>query len=170
MPAFILRHQHFYLMCFNFMTSRLQVIDNRPIPEGIKAQDKYEGCPEKLLIAFTKYLSLKKSPLGKKMKSMKVQYMEMPWQNEENAVDCAVYTMRHMQTYTGTSIADWDARLTRGQEDYTFLTSLRPKYAATILMSPWNTLLPEVTNALLIHKFSVLHCFLGNKQPTSEIF
>ncbi|XP_031097107.1 uncharacterized protein LOC116001366 [Ipomoea triloba] len=125
----------------------LQIIDNRPVPEGIKAVDKYEGCPEKLLIAFTKYLATKKIALAKKMKQMRVQYVQMPWQNEENAVDCAIYSMRHMQTYTGTSIEDWNAGLTGGPEDNTFLTSLRAKYAATILMSEWNTLLSEVTNA-----------------------
>ncbi|XP_031127740.1 uncharacterized protein LOC116029840 [Ipomoea triloba] len=129
----ILRHQHFYLMCFNFMTSRLQVIDNRPTPERIKAKNKYEECPEKLLVAFTKYLTLKKNPLAKKMKSMKVEYMKMPWQNEENAVD---FHEAYADLYRHVN-----SRL------YTFLTSLRAKYAATILMSPMNTLLPKVTKA-----------------------
>nr|GMD40418.1 uncharacterized protein LOC109153493 [Ipomoea batatas] len=135
------------MLCFNFLTSKLQIIDNRPLLEGIKAVQKYEGCPDKLLIAFAKYLGTKKIALARKMRQMTVQYVEMPWQNEENAVDCAIYSMRHMQTYAGTSIEDWNSGLDGGPEDNAFLTSLRAKYAATILMSETNTLLPEVTNA-----------------------
>lgn len=48
---------------------------------------------------------------------MKVEYMDMPWKNEHNVVDYGIHSMRHMETYRGMSIQDWNSGFTGGLED-----------------------------------------------------
>ncbi|XP_019196059.1 PREDICTED: uncharacterized protein LOC109189892 [Ipomoea nil] len=40
------------------------------------------------------------------MKNMQVDYMNIPWKIEHNAIDCGIYCMRHMETYKETSVED----------------------------------------------------------------
>nr|GMC64240.1 uncharacterized protein LOC109162426 [Ipomoea batatas] len=44
----IYRHNHFYIMCYNFTTSMLEIIDNRPLPKGMRMQQKYADSPKVL--------------------------------------------------------------------------------------------------------------------------
>nr|GMC80118.1 uncharacterized protein LOC109153584 [Ipomoea batatas] len=44
----IFRHHHFYIMCYNFTTSMLEIIDNRPLPKGMRIQQKYADSPKVL--------------------------------------------------------------------------------------------------------------------------
>nr|GMC80277.1 uncharacterized protein LOC109178670 [Ipomoea batatas] len=41
-------HNHFYIMCYNFTTSMLEIIDNRPLPKGMRIQQKYADSPKVL--------------------------------------------------------------------------------------------------------------------------
>nr|GLL27361.1 uncharacterized protein LOC109184715 [Ipomoea trifida] len=43
-------HNHFYVMCYNFTTSMLEIIDNMPFPKGLKIQQKYGDSLKVLII------------------------------------------------------------------------------------------------------------------------
>nr|GMD76216.1 uncharacterized protein LOC109168900 [Ipomoea batatas] len=39
--------------------------------------------------------------------------MQMPWRDVNNKIDCGVYLMRHMETYTGQAVLTWDCGLVK---------------------------------------------------------
>nr|GLL25141.1 uncharacterized protein LOC109162426 [Ipomoea trifida] len=43
-------HNHFFIMCFNFTMSMLEIFDNRPLPKGLKIQQKYGDSPKVLVL------------------------------------------------------------------------------------------------------------------------
>ena len=58
--------------------------------------------------------------------------MQMPWRDTNNTVDCGIYTMRHMETFTGQTYKTWDCGFVKG--DYTYLRQLRMTYMREMLM------------------------------------
>nr|GMC80035.1 ulp1 protease family, C-terminal catalytic domain-containing protein [Ipomoea batatas] len=82
-------HNHFYLLCVDFKIEWLEIIDNSASTEATR----------KLLLSgyFTS--------VGEKFKSiifenLKCKRMPMKWRDTKNKVDCGIYLMRHMESYT----------------------------------------------------------------------
>uniref|UniRef100_A0A251VEI3 Ulp1 protease family, C-terminal catalytic domain-containing protein n=1 Tax=Helianthus annuus TaxID=4232 RepID=A0A251VEI3_HELAN len=50
-----------------------------------------------------------------KMSPLEPEIMKMSWQTEKNFVDCGVFAMRHMETYTGKHVSkkEWDSGLSK---------------------------------------------------------
>ncbi|CAI9112574.1 OLC1v1013040C1 [Oldenlandia corymbosa var. corymbosa] len=71
-----------------------------------------------------------------------VEVLSMPWQDSSNGYDCAIYCMRHMQTYYGDK-GKWEVGLDlkRSKEQ---LQTYRIKYLAEILMSELKNCRDEV--------------------------
>nr|GMD76438.1 zinc finger BED domain-containing protein RICESLEEPER 2-like [Ipomoea batatas] len=42
--------------------------------------------------------------------------MHMNWRDGKNKVDCGVYLMRHMKSYTGEGVVAWDCGLVKGDQ------------------------------------------------------
>nr|GLL21798.1 uncharacterized protein LOC109172465 [Ipomoea trifida] len=98
----IFRHGYFFLMCFNFNTSIIEIIDNRPLPKGLKMQQKYGDSSKVLKNAFAMYLHKKEhTNLEEKVKKLTVELIKMNWRSADNKTDCGLYYMRHMETYMG---------------------------------------------------------------------
>jgi hypothetical protein len=70
----------------------------------------------------------------------------MPWRTSENKIDCGIFAMRHMETYTGE--ATWDCAIVNESKDNdnqkTQLEELRQKYLTKILLSDINDLRVEI--------------------------
>lgn len=88
---------------------------------------------------FTEYLEKKHfMTKGKIVRGAVIERLKMPWRNEENKVDCGVYTMRHMETYMGQKVKDLKIGLKKNSTKQ--LRFLRGKYCKALLTSEVNDL------------------------------
>ncbi|KAJ0715350.1 hypothetical protein HanPI659440_Chr13g0500101 [Helianthus annuus] len=104
----------------------------------------------------TRLLSLKKlrvtSPIS----------LKFPWQTLYNGVDCGIFVMRHMETFKGTSVREWDCGLSPEgdimgevmQDQSKELCDLRIKYLSKILLSNVNSFRSTLENE--IHEYANL--------------
>nr|GME04951.1 ulp1 protease family, C-terminal catalytic domain-containing protein [Ipomoea batatas] len=109
----ILQLNHFYLLCVDFKTKRLEIIDNSASTEATRL--KYGDTLENVKLLLTEYFT----SVGEKFKSiicenLKCIRMPMKWRDTGNEVNCGVYLMRHMESYVGERVSKWDCGLTRG--------------------------------------------------------
>lgn len=65
-----------------------------------------------------------------------IERLKMPWRNTSNKVDCGVYAMRHMETYMGQRIKDWDTGFKAKCQ--TKMRIYRAKYCKALLSSKFN--------------------------------
>lgn len=42
---------------------------------------------------------------------MDAQRLKMRWQTKDNAIDCGIFAMRHMETYFGGGPRNWDSKI-----------------------------------------------------------
>nr|GMC92471.1 ulp1 protease family, C-terminal catalytic domain-containing protein [Ipomoea batatas]GME13469.1 ulp1 protease family, C-terminal catalytic domain-containing protein [Ipomoea batatas] len=109
----ILQLNHFYLLCVDFKTKRLEIIDNSASTEATRL--KYGDTLENVKLLLTEYFT----SVGEKFKSiicenLKCIRMPMKWRDTGNEVECGVYLMRHIESYVGERVSKWDCGLTRG--------------------------------------------------------
>ncbi|KAK9053356.1 hypothetical protein SSX86_029989 [Deinandra increscens subsp. villosa] len=123
---------HYYLMCFNLKTERIELIDNN----GDKKR-KYGTIPKKMKQAFVDYLISIGYKHHEKMKKAQIIRLEMPWRTLNNSIDCGVFVMRHMKTYFGDS-KNWNSGLLKEKDQGHDLDDLRYKYAVKILTHNMN--------------------------------
>ncbi|KAH6838021.1 hypothetical protein C2S53_009581 [Perilla frutescens var. hirtella] len=72
--------------------------------------------------------------MDKKLKTMDM--LKMAWRNETNEIDCGIYVMRHMETYKGGSLRQWNSGLMYNNDKQ--MRYLRAKYCAAILSADSN--------------------------------
>ncbi|KAL3652123.1 hypothetical protein CASFOL_001804 [Castilleja foliolosa] len=135
----VLRNNHFWLLCIDYIQSQVFVIDNRPIGQHVKFEKHYENRPQEIKNSFHEYLVMKNLNSMARMKDFPVSVMKMPWRSSKN--DCGVYCMRHMETYKGSM--NWDCGFVK-DKDADLVDTLRVKYCASILMMPMNDRKDEV--------------------------
>jgi len=88
--------------------------------------------------AFVRWLKSRKlTTLADAVSKIVPVKLEMNWRDQDNANDCAIYTMRHMETYDGKGLAGWDAGF-RPETSTKTLKNLRIKYLARILYATIN--------------------------------
>lgn len=82
---------------------------------------------------FPKFLeSLNLTTKGAWINGTTIERLKMPWRNATNHVDCGVYTMRHLETYMGQKVKDWDCGLASRTAKNT-LKLLRVKYCSKLI-------------------------------------
>ena len=86
---------------------------------------------------FLKFLRQYGHPHCKGLEESRVYNLKMSWQTKNNYVDCGIFAMRHMETYSGNK--DFDAGfLPEGKEQNKQIEDLRKKYLTKILLSEHN--------------------------------
>nr|GMC71754.1 uncharacterized protein LOC109168900 [Ipomoea batatas] len=97
----IIREEHYFLICFDFRRFRLEIIDNSASPKGKKKI--YDESLEDMQNMLQEFFS--KTHPGKSVlvAGLEPKRMQMPWRDVKNKIDCGVYLMRHMETFTGQS-------------------------------------------------------------------
>ncbi|KAL8232115.1 hypothetical protein R6Q57_001893 [Mikania cordata] len=104
------------------------------------------------------YLEKESPALHKKIVNLKPKKLEMPWQTENNFVDCGIFAMRHMETYKAKEMKEWKEDCGILEESsgkqHDQLLDLRLKYLSKILLSDINILYDEVTKE--VKKFEEL--------------
>ena len=73
--------------------------------------------------------------------------LELDWHDHSNPNDCAIYTMRHMETYEGAGLAGWTAGFNSGRSADA-LKNLRIKYLSQILYSKINVRKDKIAAAV----------------------
>ncbi|KAK9049597.1 hypothetical protein SSX86_031434, partial [Deinandra increscens subsp. villosa] len=124
----IICDMHFYLLCFNMRTYKVELLDNIK-----RAQKNYKGWPNKMMRAFVDYLISTCYNGWMNFKDVKIDYVKLPWSTKKNHVDCGVFMMRHMETYFGTDVKNWDCGLSKEEDQLGELDDLRHKYVAKLL-------------------------------------
>nr|GMD52411.1 uncharacterized protein LOC109150699 isoform X6 [Ipomoea batatas] len=127
--------QHYFVLCVDTRGRRLEIIDNTS--EFGTTNDRYGRTPEDLKDLLSTYLE-KKGQLVRAatVRNLKPTRMRMGWLDSKNKVDCAMYAMRHMETFMGQPCKQWHC----GLETRTgpLLQGLRRKYLRDILMADIN--------------------------------
>nr|GMD57203.1 zinc finger BED domain-containing protein RICESLEEPER 2-like [Ipomoea batatas] len=108
----ILRREHYFLICFDFRRYRL---------EQIMLSEFYNKVHNGRSILCAR-LVLKR--------------MQMSWHDSKNKTDCEVYLMRHMESFVGQGVSNWDCGLVKG--DYSTLHKLRLQYMKEVAVSEYN--------------------------------
>ena len=98
-----------------------------------------------------------------KLKDVVPTLLEMPWRDNVNKVDCGVYLMRHMETYTGKDFASWDCGFIK--ESKKGISNLRIKYAHILLLSVLNEMRVVLMNNV---KKYAKECAAQNKKVSKK--
>ena len=88
---------------------------------------------------FAKHLKLYGHPKSASIAKVKPKIANLKWKTKNNFQDCGVFTMLHMESYTGLAIGKWNCGLvaeSRAQLD--MLRQLRFKFATKILLHEVN--------------------------------
>ncbi|KAL4556702.1 hypothetical protein LXL04_034859 [Taraxacum kok-saghyz] len=138
----IISHDHFYLIVFNLQTCSCVIIDNVFSKDSFYVT--YGNIPYDLDVLFKLYLNYVKHPKRSQMKHAQPVKFIMSWMTRSNYTDCGIFLMRHMETYKGEDIEDWDVNLKVEDLDtddqQVQLDDLRRKYVTKILTSDLNNL------------------------------
>lgn len=119
--------------------------------------DPYSWFAEMQKKLFHDYLHERKIQLkARQLMAAPIERMRMPWRNEFNTTDCGVYAMRHMETYMGTKLKEWECGLKKRSKKQ--LRFLRAKFCAAILSAENND--HNVDNILAAKEY-VLKCNEG---------
>ncbi|KAL3633452.1 hypothetical protein CASFOL_022214 [Castilleja foliolosa] len=136
----IYQADHIYIICVNIKGGRVDIVDNSLSMQNMPLRQKYGTIPAML----AKYLVTFLQNIGQKTKAKKLlesmlYRVEMPWRNDSNKVDCAIYAMRHMECYFGQPPKEWECGITLGCS-MRLMKSFRAKYCAAFLAAPQNSL------------------------------
>ncbi|KAJ0789797.1 putative papain-like cysteine peptidase superfamily [Helianthus annuus] len=97
----MLTGQHYYLLFFNLRTRDVFIIDNI---EGDAGLERYHGNVEKMISTFCMYLEPMHPKIASQIRNTQPVRLELPWQTLYNGIDCGIFLMRHMETYTGNRV------------------------------------------------------------------
>nr|GMD04300.1 zinc finger BED domain-containing protein RICESLEEPER 2-like [Ipomoea batatas] len=130
----ILRREHYFLICFDFRRYRLEVIDNETALTVNK--QKYGESLEDMQIMLSEFYNKVHNGRSILCAWLVLKRMQMSWRDSKNKTDCRVYLMRHMESFVGQGVSDWDCSLVKG--DYNTLHKLRLQYMKEVAVSEYN--------------------------------
>nr|GMD86831.1 uncharacterized protein LOC109157732 isoform X2 [Ipomoea batatas] len=127
----ILQLGHFYMISVDTVAKKVDIIDSSSAAK--KKGEMYGQTPTQLVDLLSTFLDDKLlTELGAQTRDVKPKRMQMSWRVAKNEVDSAVYTMRHMESYCGQGVTNWNVGLQRG--NYRQLRVLREYIMREILI------------------------------------
>ncbi|KAD0618057.1 hypothetical protein E3N88_43972 [Mikania micrantha] len=144
----VLEFNHYYLIVFELKNSAISVIDNfhESIPlVGLRDNTNYylKDSPYKVKDVFVQYMKQIQHPKTDDIYATPVQKLHLPWATKTNAVDCAVFVMRHMERFMGCGNSSTVASRrmeTNGKKKKSQLNLLRKRILLHLLRSEVNVL------------------------------
>lgn len=98
--------------------------------------------------AFTDLLEKKRMVAqARALRNQSVRRVKMPWRNNKNKVDYAIYAMRHMETYMGTQT--WNSGIKKTADRQ--IRYFRAKYCTALLCSSENAFRNQVKTTATEH-------------------
>ncbi|GJR40671.1 ulp1 protease family, C-terminal catalytic domain-containing protein [Tanacetum coccineum] len=144
------KSNHFYVICFNLKTSKIDIIDN--IDNGIDdIKTRCGGFPCALMESFIDYLERKKYQKCYDLILAEPKLVEFPWKTTYNSHDCGVFVMRHMETYLGKGNFLQEFKK-EGPGQKVQLNILHAKYMVKILLMSFNEKKKTLLTSTSIHK------------------
>nr|GMC88985.1 uncharacterized protein LOC109168900 [Ipomoea batatas] len=130
----IIRSEHYFLICFDFRRFRMEIIDNSSSPgsKSSKYGESLIDMQDMLQEFFTK------SHPGRSIlcAGLEPKQMQIRWRVPNNKIDCGVYLMRHMESFAGQPVKQWNCGLVKG--DQSMLHKLRLRYMKELAVSEYN--------------------------------
>ncbi|KAI3820066.1 hypothetical protein L1987_13922 [Smallanthus sonchifolius] len=145
----MLEHDHYYLIVFELKHPTISVIDNFSDAYLLVRLNNHEDYFEKesaykVKEIFVKYLEHVKHSKTDELNAVKIKKVKIPWATTTNALDCAVFVMRHMERYMGAKEEFNTGLSTNGPKKKKQLKILRKKYATHILLFECNKLREKI--------------------------
>lgn len=137
----------YFVVVLDFKRRTVVLLDSSSSMSDDPVTSKYGNAPSTLVKFFCEWL-IAKAYIGKgrSLSNMPIQMLEMPWKDDENKVDSGVFAMRHMETYMGQRVKDWDTGLARNSVKN--LQELRVKYCKVLLTCEANLLRKEILSSI----------------------
>ncbi|XP_019169052.1 PREDICTED: uncharacterized protein LOC109164944 [Ipomoea nil] len=133
---------HYHVISVVLKKMKMGIIDNCPAHTPNKA--KYGRAPADLqafLASF--FVAIKLPDRADCVRHLKPKRMHMSWRDATILEDSVIYIMRHMESYLGQGVSNWECGLVKGDRD--ILNDLRKRFMHDILVSNIN-----------MHKHSVI--------------
>ncbi|KAM0044428.1 putative Ulp1 protease family catalytic domain, papain-like cysteine peptidase superfamily [Helianthus debilis subsp. tardiflorus] len=144
----ILEHKHFYLLVFELRDPGIYVVDNDKARQGQLIEDSvyylHKDTAYKIKYMFVQYLWEVGNPRADDIEYCNIQRMPVTWATTTNTTDCGVFLMRHMECYMGKNKSFNCGFSMSGARKMAEVRKLRKRYAAHILCSEVNVLLPKI--------------------------
>ncbi|KAJ0797195.1 putative Ulp1 protease family catalytic domain, papain-like cysteine peptidase superfamily [Helianthus annuus] len=144
----ILEQKHFYLLVFELWDPGIYVVNNdkgrqaQPIEDSVYYLHK--DTPYKFKDMFVQYLREVGNPRADDIDDCNIQCMPVTWVTTANTTDCRVFLMRHMECYMGKNKSFNCGFSMSEAKKMAEVRKLRKRYAAHILCSEVNVLLPKI--------------------------
>ncbi|GJY36166.1 ulp1 protease family, C-terminal catalytic domain-containing protein [Tanacetum coccineum] len=99
---------HFYVVVFSLTnTTSMTILDNSD--SGATYDSKYkQACDLLVKKLFTRHLKLYGHQRHSKIQRLKAKILKMKWKTKTNFRDCGIFTMLHMESYSGQTASTWD--------------------------------------------------------------
>ncbi|KAJ0786378.1 hypothetical protein HanOQP8_Chr02g0054771 [Helianthus annuus] len=96
---------------------------------------------------FCRHLSQIHPKIAEKLRTTQLVRLKFPWQTCYNGIDCGIFLMRHMKTYSGTTVEQWMCGFSPERDikgeilpiKAKEIEDLRKKYLSKLLLSDVNT-------------------------------
>ncbi|KAI3742211.1 hypothetical protein L1987_59891 [Smallanthus sonchifolius] len=95
----MLLSDHYYVLSFNLRDGAIDLLDNSAFKQPFNKG--YNNAPELLKKTVCAYLDNIGCNISKTMEMSEIKRVEMTWRMLNNKVDCGIFAMRHMETFTG---------------------------------------------------------------------
>ncbi|RAL50007.1 hypothetical protein DM860_016783 [Cuscuta australis] len=131
----IMQHRWCYCICVNLKGNSVDILDSSSA--CIAKIDKYDKKPNVVRDMVIKYFKSKGlDGRVEKLKAQEPKRLQLAWRDLTAVFDYGVITMRHMETYTGHTLKQWECGLKKGDEKV--VNALRTTYCAAIVESDAN--------------------------------
>nr|GMC82304.1 zinc finger BED domain-containing protein RICESLEEPER 2-like [Ipomoea batatas] len=112
----------------------LEIIDNASAPTTNK--EKYGESLEDMQDMLSEFYNKVHNGRSILCAGLVPKRMQMAWCDSRNKIDCGVYLMRHMESFLGQGVLDWDCGLVK--EEYSTLHKLKLQYMKELVVSEYN--------------------------------
>nr|GMD31260.1 uncharacterized protein LOC109155623 isoform X2 [Ipomoea batatas] len=131
----IIDRGHYYVMIVCTKNRRFDIIDN--CSSRLSNKQRYGKTPDNLIDLLASFLELNGHPFRAVLvRNLEPKRLQMGWQVTSNKHDSGIYTMCHMELFTGQRCAELDYGLVKG--DTWQILNLRKRYMHNIIMSAKN--------------------------------
>lgn len=93
------RAKLYFLLCFNFKSRTIDIIDN--LDDNSDLDLKYGDIPRMMSEGLSKYLKKIGDSMAENVVKLDAKRLKMPWRSTDANKYCGVFAMHHMETYMG---------------------------------------------------------------------
>ncbi|XP_057805025.1 uncharacterized protein LOC131020310 [Salvia miltiorrhiza] len=132
-----------YVICFDLRKELIFSLDTSAEVNNHHIGSNYNVLCDILRSLLANFLKTSNEDLSSaSVSKSSVKVVDISWAYENNAVDAALYVMRHMETFEGDTSVEWNSGLMNATDHH--IAILRMRYCSTIVMWEKNKYNEEV--------------------------